>query len=353
MADRQWTASDFDYPLPEELIAQRPSAERGGSRLLLVHRSAGVRAQHAAPLLRDAGFADLREIIPAGDLLVLNATRVRHARILATRPGGGPAELLLIHPATDDQWIAMGKPGRSLLPGKRLLLGDGVEVETVAVLDDGMRQVRFIGATAADAIARFGQLPLPPYITREPNAEDEDRYQTVYAQREGSVAAPTAGLHFTDAFLNQLRSQGVEIASLDLEVGPGTFRPVEGDAITEHVMHAERFEIPESLAQAVAECRFRAGKVWAVGTTVVRALESAVDANGLLRPGTAETRLMITPGFHFRAVDHLITNFHLPRSTLLMLVAAFAGYPTTMAAYRHAVAARYRFYSYGDAMCIL
>ncbi|MES2304469.1 MAG: tRNA preQ1(34) S-adenosylmethionine ribosyltransferase-isomerase QueA [Gemmatimonadota bacterium] len=352
MAERQWTASDFDYPLPPDLVAQVPSGVRGQSRLLVVER-AEVGATLAPRPTLDSTFSDLPSLMAPGDLLVVNATRVRHARLLGTRPGGGPAEILLIHPATDDRWVAMGKPGRAMQPGKQILLGDGVAVETVAVLDDGMREVRFVGATAADAIARFGRLPLPPYIDRDPTADDETRYQTVYADREGSVAAPTAGLHFTTEMLAAIRERGVAIAELDLEVGPGTFRPVEGEAITEHVMHAERFEIPVTLADAIVACRQRGGSVWAVGTTVVRALESAARDDGTVTPGHAETRLMITPGYHFRVVDRLITNFHLPRSTLLMLVAAVAGYETTMAAYRHAVAERYRFYSYGDAMCIL
>ncbi|MEO5798815.1 MAG: tRNA preQ1(34) S-adenosylmethionine ribosyltransferase-isomerase QueA [Gemmatimonadales bacterium] len=345
MAERQWTASDFDYPLPPELVAQVPSSKRGESRLLIATRHPDA--------MRDGIFTDLLELIPAGDLLVLNATRVRHARLPGARPGGGPAEILLIHPAQGDHWIAMGKPGRAMQPGKQILLGEGVAVETVAVLADGMREVRFVGATAADAIARFGRLPLPPYIDRDPTPDDETRYQTVYADREGSVAAPTAGLHFTTAMLAAIRQRGVAIAELDLEVGPGTFRPVEGEAIAEHVMHAERFEIPVALVEAIAACRQRGGKVWAVGTTVVRALESAAREDGSVTPGHSETRLMITPGYHFRVVDRLITNFHLPRSTLLMLVAAFAGYDRMMAAYRHAVTERYRFYSYGDAMCIL
>ena len=353
MAERQWTASDFDYPLPEELIAQVPCRVRGASRLLVVSRSAGARAQPAAPLPEDLDFSELPALIDPGDLLVLNTTKVRHARLLGTRPGGGPAEVLLIHPATNDHWIAMGKPGRALQPGKHILLGDAVAVETVAVLEDGLREVRFVGATAAQAMLRFGRLPLPPYITRDPTADDETRYQTVYAKREGSVAAPTAGLHFTEAMLADLRARDVAIAELDLEVGPGTFRPVEGEAIADHVMHAERFEIPVTLADAIVACRLRGGKVWAVGTTVVRALESAAHEDGTVTPGTAATRLMITPGYRFRVVDRLITNFHLPRSTLLMLVAAFAGYERTMAGYRHAVTQRYRFYSYGDAMCIL
>jgi len=210
-----------------------------------------------------------------------------------------------------------------------------------------------VGASAEDAIARYGQLPLPPYIRHAPSAVDEERYQTVYARREGSVAAPTAGLHFTGALLDRLAEGGVQIADLDLEVGPGTFKPVESEDLRGHVMHAERYDVPAALVRAVAQTRAAGGRVWAVGTTVVRALESAADEGGRLREGTAETALFVTPGYRFRVVDHLITNFHLPRSTLLMLVSAFAGYQQTMDAYRHAVAQRYRFYSYGDAMVVL
>jgi S-adenosylmethionine:tRNA ribosyltransferase-isomerase len=237
-------------------------------------------------------------------------------------------------------------------PGKRITIGPDIFVETVEVLEDGNRVVRFVGASAEEAIARFGQLPLPPYIARAPGAIDEDRYQTVYARREGSVAAPTAGLHFTSELLDQLAKRGVRIADLDLEVGPGTFKPVESEDLRGHVMHAERYDVPPALVGAVAETRARGGRVWAVGTTVVRALESAADEAGVLRAGIAETALFVTPGYRFRVVDHLVTNFHLPRSTLLMLVSAFAGYEQTMDAYRHAVAQRYRFYSYGDAMVV-
>jgi S-adenosylmethionine:tRNA ribosyltransferase-isomerase len=342
--ERAWTLADFDYDLPQELIAQRPVAERGRSRLLHVPRDGRP--------LRDLAFPDIVDLIPAGDLLVLNSTRVRHARLLGTRASGAAAEVLLIHPATDGAWVAMGRPGSAMRPGRFIALGDGVRVETLEVLPDGHRLVRFVGATAEEAIARFGLLPLPPYIERAPTAEDEERYQTVYAQREGSVAAPTAGLHFTPAILRALATRGVEIADLDLEVGPGTFRPVEQDDLSRHVMHEERYEIPHALTRAVEALRARGGKLWAVGTTVVRALESAAGDDGVPRPGTAATALFIVPGFRFRVVDRLLTNFHLPRSTLLMLVGAFAGHERMLAAYRHAVAARYRFYSYGDCMVI-
>ena len=351
--------SDFDYELPPELIAQHPTAERGASRLLVVRRSrtAGQRGggtdARPAKTLTDGHFPDLVDLIPPGDLVVVNTTRVRHARFLGTRPSGAPAEVLLIHPGADGTWLAMGKPGSALRPGKRVRIGPDAEIETVRVDEEGTRHVRFVGLGAEAAIARYGRLPLPPYIDRAPDADDESRYQTVYAEREGSVAAPTAGLHFTPALLDRLRARGVAVTGLDLEVGPGTFKPVEGEDITAHPMHPERFEVPAAAAGQVAETRARGGKVWAVGTTVVRALESAAGPGGTVRPGIAETRLMISPGYRFQVVDHLVTNFHLPRSTLLMLVSAFAGHDLTMEAYRHAVDRRYRFYSYGDAMVIL
>jgi S-adenosylmethionine:tRNA ribosyltransferase-isomerase len=277
---------------------------------------------------------------------------VRHARLLGRRASGAPAEVLLLHPAGDDTWVAMGKPGSALKPGKRIDLGAGIAIETVEELPDGYRRVRCHGASAQEAMDRVGRLPLPPYIDRDPTPDDDVRYQTVFAEREGSVAAPTAGLHFTAALLGALEGNGVRIARLDLEVGPGTFKPVEEEDFTRHPMHPERYDIPDSVAAAIAETRSQGAAVWAVGTTVVRALESAAREGGL-SPGAGETRLMITPGYRFEVVDRLITNFHLPRSTLLMLVAAFAGFDATLAAYRMAVRLRYRFYSYGDAMVVL
>jgi S-adenosylmethionine:tRNA ribosyltransferase-isomerase len=333
--------ADFDYDLPPGLIAQEPTPTRGESRLLVV-----------GPTLTDARFGDLVGLIPPGDLLVLNTTRVRHARFLGTRPSGAPAEVLLIHPAQGGNWIAIGKPGGALRPGKRIEIAPGAFIETVAVLDEGYREVRFVGITAEAAMQAAGRLPLPPYIERDPTDADETRYQTVYAEREGSVAAPTAGLHFTPAMLAALEAGGVEIARLDLEVGPGTFKPVEVDDPSAHPMHPEWFEIPEETAERIAALRRRGGHLWAVGTTVVRALESASDEAGRVIPDRRETRLLITPGYQFKVVDRLITNFHLPRSTLLMLVSAFGGRERILAAYRHAVEERYRFYSYGDAMLV-
>ena len=383
--DRPLRTEDFDYELPPDLVAQEPLADRAASRMLVVvrdeRRDTRVSDRRAAPrpssarrvsgtflrpdllpggqravrgsVLVDSHFAQLTSLIPPGDLLVLNTTRVRHARLLGIRASGAPAEVLLIHPGTDGTWVAMGKPGSALQPGKRITLGDDVAVETVEVLADGHRLVRFLGASATDAIAKFGRLPLPPYITRDPTETDETRYQTVYAREEGSVAAPTAGLHFTPGILDSLSAKGVLIAGLDLQVGPGTFKPVEVDDPSEHPMHPERYDISPRLAALVEVVREQGGSIWAVGTTVVRALESAADESGGVRAGAGETRLLITPGYSFRVVDRLLTNFHLPRSTLFMLVSALMGLETMQAAYAHAIEAGYRFYSYGDASLLL
>jgi len=369
--------SDFDYELPPELIAQEPLTDRAGSKLLVVLRNdrrqgpadrrhiprAGVlprrvslmgeRIPIGASAVVDSIFTELPSLIAPGDLLILNTTKVRHARLLGQRRSGAPAEVLLIHPGIGGTWVAMGQPGAALRPGKQIELGPDAFVETVEVLDNGHRLVRFIGLSADEAIKRYGQLPLPPYISRAPREIDETRYQTVYARLEGSVAAPTAGLHFTTKLLDDLSSAGVVIAGLDLEIGPGTFKPVETEDPAEHPMHPEGFEITPRLAALVERVREDSGRVWAVGTTVVRALESAAREDGTLSTGRQETRLMITPGYTFRVVDRLLTNFHLPRSTLLMLVSAFAGRELTFGAYRHAISRRYRFYSYGDAMVVL
>jgi S-adenosylmethionine:tRNA ribosyltransferase-isomerase len=349
-ADRRLRTRDFDYALPADLVAQVPLEDRTGSRLLVVRRAGPGRPRAS---LEDGAFTDLLELIPPGDLLVINTTRVHPARLIGHRASGAAAEVLLVHPADDGSWIALGRPGSALQPGKQVQLGDGVSVETLDVLPDGHRRVRILGATAAEAMERFGRVPLPPYIERDPSPADATRYQTVYAKRPGSAAAPTAGLHFTDALLDALSARGVVIAGLDLEVGSGTFKPVETEHPEDHPMHPERYEIPDRLAALLREIRRLGGRVWAVGTTVVRALESATDRDGVVKSGAGETRLLITPGFEFRVVDRLITNFHLPRSTLLMLVSAFAGHDTVRAAYEHAIGQRYRFYSYGDVMVII
>ncbi len=341
--------ADFDYPLPPDLIAQFPAERRDASRLLVVHRDRPGRAG-----LEDRLFPDLVSLPSPGDLLVRNVTRVWPARFLGTRAGGGAAEVLLVHPAAmAGSWIALGKPGRALQPGRRIRVAPELEIVVEDVLPGGERQVRFEGLSADEAMARHGVLPLPPYITRPPEAVDRERYQTVYADTPGSVAAPTAGLHFTPALFDALAARGVEVGNLTLDVGPGTFRPIEAEDPAQHPMHPERYHIPDALAAQVRTVRARGGRVWAIGTTVVRALEAAARDDGTLATGAAETRLLITPGYRFRVVDRLVTNFHLPRSTLLLLVAALAGTDRILEAYHHAIRQRYRFYSYGDAMVIL
>lgn len=342
--------SDYEYTLPSELIAQTPSELRGASRLLALRRGAETQGRRG---IEDRAFADVVDLIPAGDLVVLNTTKVRHARLLGTRPSGAPAEVLLLTPRADGTWEAMGKPGSAMQPGKRITLGPDSEVETVEVLPQGTRIVKFVGLDATASMAKYGHLPLPPYIARPDGPADEARYQTVYAEREGSVAAPTAGLHFTPRILDALKAKGVRFAHIDLEVGAGTFKPVEVEDPADHHMHVERFEIPIETAKAIADIKAAGHRLWAVGTTVVRTLEARADERGRVMAGRGETNIFIRPPYRFRVVDHLITNFHLPRSTLLMLVAAFAGYDEIMAAYWHAIAQRYRFYSYGDAMVIV
>ena len=341
--------SDFEYQLPPDLIAQDPLPDRAASRLLVVRRH---ESEAESGTLTDSMFHHLPDLISAGDLVVVNTTKVRQARLIGRRVSGAPAEVLLIHPMADGAWVALGKPGSALQPGKRVVLDADVWVDIERVLPGGHRIVRIHGTTPDEAMQRFGRVPLPPYIDREPTAADATRYQTVYAEREGSVAAPTAGLHFTPTLLERLRSRGIGLVGVDLEVGPGTFQPVEAEFVSDHAMHPERFEIPVTTAVRIAEARAQGAKIWAVGTTVVRALESAVVA-GTVRAGRHETSLLIIPGYHFTVVDRLVTNFHLPRSTLLMLVSAFAGFDLIMQAYRHAIAQRYRFYSYGDAMVII
>lgn len=339
---RVFHAADFDYPLPPDRIAQEPLADRAASRLLVLERATGAIAHRH--------FRDIVDLIPAGDVLALNTSRVIPARLHGKRESGNAAEILLVRALPDGTWLAMGHPGGKLKPGRRVTFGDDSAVEIVEVLGGGLRRVRFVGALDARAtVAQYGEVPLPPYIRRSPTAADRERYQTVYAAHDGSVAAPTAGLHFTPALLDALRAKQVAVVSLDLHVGPGTFKPVEVDDLSAHPMHPEPYEIPDETAAVVNE---RKG-VWAVGTTVVRALESAADAAGRVRAGAGETSLFIHPPYEFKVVDRLVTNFHLPRSTLLMLVCAFGGYERVMRAYREAVAEGYRFYSYGDAMAIV
>ncbi|HEU5210697.1 MAG TPA: tRNA preQ1(34) S-adenosylmethionine ribosyltransferase-isomerase QueA [Longimicrobiales bacterium] len=344
----RYTTSSFDYELPDALIARYPAEVRDASRLLVLDR--------ASDTLAHRHFADIIDYIEAGDALVLNETRVIPARLLGTRPSGAPAEVMLLQPvgAEETTWSALVRPGARLRPGSMVNIADDLSVEVLDVLPDGARVVRLVTELPVrDALERHGHMPLPPYIGRADEPGDRERYQTVYARAEGSVAAPTAGLHFTPQLLDALEAKGVRLVRLVLHVGAGTFRPVDVEDPNQHPMHAERYEVSDDAASAINAARAAGGRVWAVGTTVTRTLESVADERGCVRSGSGETRLFIRPGYSFRAVDRLITNFHLPRSTLLMLVAAFGGYERIMQAYRVAVAERYRFYSYGDAMAIL
>ena len=338
----QFHLSDFDYDLPSAQIAQHPLPDRSASRLLVLDRAtANVRHLH---------FRDLPSLIPPGDVLVINTSRVIPARLRGKREGGQDAEFLMVREAPDGTWLALAHPGGKLKPGRRVTLGADSVVEIVEVLGGGLRRIRFVGSLDARAtLARYGEVPLPPYIRRAPDRDDRDRYQTVFATHDGSVAAPTAGLHFTTELLARLHEQRTFVTAIDLHVGPGTFKPVETDALDQHTMHPEAYEIAPGAASGINHNR---GKIWAVGTTVARALESAANAAGEVGGGAGETSLFIRPPYEFKVVNHLITNFHLPRSTLLMLVCAFGGYERVMDAYREAVREGYRFYSYGDAMLI-
>lgn len=340
--------SDYNFHLPGELIAQTPPAVRGESRLMVIDRASGTISHRV--------FRDLVEFIPSGDVLVRNTTRVMRARLLGTRDSGAPAEVLLLKPLGDDRFEAMVRPGGKMRPGRRVHIADGFDVTIEDMTDRRTRIVRLHSTLPInDAIERYGHVPLPPYIERADTTADADRYQTVYADASttGSVAAPTAGLHFTDELLATLATRGVQTADVTLHVGAGTFKPVEVDDPTQHVMHEEWYHVSAEAARRLNEVRARGGARWAVGTTSVRTLESAVQADGSFSECSGETRIFIYPPYQWKAVDHLLTNFHLPQSTLIMLVAAFAGYELTMRAYETAVAERYRFFSYGDAMLIV
>ena len=299
-------------------------------------------------------FSDLEKLIPAGDILVANRSKVFRARLLGKRDSGAPAEVMLLRKRDDDVYEAMVSPGSKLKPHRVVTFAEDFSAEILETTGRGTRLVRLRAAGDVDrAIERYGHIPLPPYIERSDEATDVERYQTVFAREPGSVAAPTAGLHFTPELLARLESKGVKRAEVVLHVGAGTFKPVDVEDPGEHVMHEEVFAVAEHDATAINSTRDAGGKLWAVGTTTVRTLESIADEHGHVRAGDGETSIFIRPPFRFRAVDHLVTNFHLPRSTLMMLVAAFAGFDLTMHAYREAVARGYRFYSYGDAMVIL
>jgi S-adenosylmethionine:tRNA ribosyltransferase-isomerase len=333
--------SDFDYALPPELIAQHPSAERTASRLLHVASDGS---------LQDLTFAHIAQLIAPDDVLVVNDTRVMKARLHGRKESGGEVEVLVERVIDAHRALAMVRASKPPRAGGRLRLADAIDAEVLGRVDEFF-ELRFENETVLDALARHGQVPLPPYITHEAVDEDESRYQTVYAKVPGAVAAPTAGLHFDEALLERLRTRGVRVASVTLHVGAGTFLPVRVDDLSRHVMHSEWYSVPEETVAAIAGAQSRGGRVVSVGTTTLRALESAA-AGGELRAETAETRLFIVPGYRFRVVDRLVTNFHLPRSTLLMLVSAFAGREHILRAYEHAVRERYRFFSYGDAMLL-
>lgn len=345
MPDGTRTA-DYDYALAADRIAQTPSARRDESKLLILHRNSGI--------IEHATFKDLASIIPANDAIVLNTTRVYRARLLGTRESGAPAELLLLRALGDDTYEAMVHPGGKLKPGRRVHVSPDLEAE---ILEATARRTRIVRLRSTlpldDAIERYGHMPLPPYIDRPDEPVDVERYQTVYAQEPGSVAAPTAGLHFTVELLDELQSRGVKRADVLLHVGAGTFRPVEVEDPAEHVMHEESYTMPAEAAATLSKVRREGGSIWAVGSTSVRVLETAVRPDGTFTERSGETWIFIRPPHRFRAVDRIITNFHLPRSTLIMLVAAFAGYELTMTAYRAAIENGYRFYSYGDAMAII
>lgn len=331
--------SDFHYRLPDELIARHPPAVRSAARLLHL-RPGGA--------LDDRRFVDLPTLFGAGDLFVFNRTRVIPARLQARKPSGGRVEILIERVIDDHVAVAQLRASKKPRPDTVLVLEDDTVV-TLASRENAMWRLRFDGVVS-EVLNRLGHTPLPPYIDRPDEAADRERYQTIYADRPGAVAAPTAGLHFDQALMDRLQRQGIETAFLTLHVGAGTFQPVRVEDLNAHRMHGERFVIEPSVVDAVARTRRRGGRIVAIGTTTVRALESAADNQGQLSPMDSETQLFIQPGFRFRVVDALITNFHLPESTLLMLVCAFAGYDEVLRAYAHAVRERYRFFSYGDAM---
>ena len=335
--------ADFDYTLPPELIAQYPLAQRSASRLLTLD---AVRGE-----ITDRQFIELPTLLKSGDLLVFNDTRVIPARVFGRKLSGGQVELLVERVLDAQRVLAHVRASIAPKPGSELLLDGNVRVQVLA-RHDALFELHFDDARpVVDILQAVGHIPLPPYIQRADEHADHERYQTVYARNDGAVAAPTAGLHFDQAILHKLAAQGVEFAYITLHVGAGTFQPVRVEELKDHHMHAEFVDVSAQVCAQVANTRARGGRVIAVGTTAVRSLESAAQS-GTLAPFSGDTRLFITPGYEFKAVDALITNFHLPRSTLLMLVSAFAGYENVMHAYHHAVAEKYRFFSYGDAMFI-
>jgi S-adenosylmethionine:tRNA ribosyltransferase-isomerase len=354
--------SEFDYELPEELIAQQPLERRDASRMLIVNRNAQT--------VQDSQFESLPDYVQPGDVVIVNNTRVFPARLMGQRdPSGGRVEVLLVRElkTTDNSasteahpsqiWEALVRPGQRLKPGSVIRFGgSNLHAEVLDESAKGFRILRFEGDKPLEAlIEELGQTPLPPYIRRPlgTSAADNERYQTVFAREKGAIAAPTAGLHFTPQVTEALIASGARVVEITLHVGYGTFQPVRVDDIDQHQVDPESYEIQEDAAQAINEARAQGGRVIAVGTTTVRAIESAANTEGLVEPGKCETELTIIPGYEFRITDALLTNFHLPRSSLLLLVSAFAGRNLTLEAYRHAVAARFRFYSYGDCMLVI
>ncbi len=338
--------SDFAFDLPKELIAQDPLKDRSSSRLLVLDRRSGAVSHHV--------FREIGDFLRPGDCLVLNNTKVIPARLLGEREGtGAHVEVLLLKRRDKDVWETLVKPGKKCRPGTKLEFGGGVlKAEVVETVEEGNRLVRFeYEGIFEEVLDRLGEMPLPPYITHK--LSDRNRYQTVYAKYEGSAAAPTAGLHFTEELLGQIRSRGVQTAFVTLHVGLGTFRPVKEDDILEHHMHSEAYQISQQAADLINRTKASGGRVICVGTTSCRTVESAADERGMVRPGSADTEIFIYPGYEFKVLDGLITNFHLPESTLVMLVSALAGREQVLGAYAEAVRERYRFFSFGDAMLVV
>ncbi|MDD1622391.1 MAG: tRNA preQ1(34) S-adenosylmethionine ribosyltransferase-isomerase QueA [Methylococcaceae bacterium] len=336
--------SDFYYHLPESLIAQKPLSERSASRLLHLDKKSGA--------VKDGQFSDFIDMLQPDDLLVLNDTKVIPARLFGHKTSGGKIEILIERIENDYQALAHIKASKAPKADSSLTLGNGVVCRVMGRENDLFRLAFETESTLLELLARIGHIPLPPYIDRADDADDLDRYQTLFAKQAGAVAAPTAGLHFDQAALDKLDSKGVEKAFVTLHVGSGTFQPVRVEDLSQHLMHKEYFQVSQQTVDAVKQTRLRGGRVVAIGTTAVRALESA-SIGGELQAGFGDTDLFITPGYRFKSVDAMLTNFHLPESTLLMLISAFAGYDAVMNAYQHAIAQRYRFFSYGDAMVII
>lgn len=337
--------SDFDYYLPEELIAQSPVEPRDSSRLLVYNRT-NKKVEHRH-------FYDIKDYLKKGDVLVVNNTRVLPARMFAYTPNGGKVEVLLLKRFDLTEWEVLVKPGKKAKPGAKLVLSEELSLEVLSTIEEsGSRRVKFVyDGVFEDIISRIGEMPLPPYITEK--LKDKERYQTVYAKVDGSAAAPTAGLHFTDRLLQEIKAMGVEVVNVLLHVGLGTFRPVKTDDILSHHMHSEYYEVDEYAAERINKAKKEGRRVIAVGTTSVRTLESAADENGFIKPTKANTEIFIYPSYKFKCVDALITNFHLPKSTLIMLVSALSTREETLELYNLAVAERYRFFSFGDSMLVL